>query len=73
MLNLQICLLTALAVLFGYFLAQRPQPPPELKIKGVAWCYVAEYKSMKAYDEVQPLPYSLIDVHSKGVTVYTGC
>ena len=68
-----ICLLTALAVLFGSFIAPRVKPPAELIVRGVAWCYVADYKSMKDMDKTPPLSNSLVDVHSKGVTVYTRC
>ena len=68
-----IALKTALAVLLGSFITSALQPPAELTIRGQAWCLVATYPSMKAYDQEKPLQSTLIDVHSKGVTVYTEC
>lgn len=68
-----IALLIALAVLFGSFITPRVKTPAEAVIRGVAWCYVADYQSMKEYEQEKPLPHSLIDLHSKGVTVYTRC
>ena len=51
-----------------------PQNPAQLEIKGVAWCLDGKYDSLKAYDQTKTaVPHSMVDVHSKGVTVYVRC
>jgi hypothetical protein len=70
MLNVKFALLAAVAVLVGHFITLHLYPPPQLILKGVAWCYLDTYKKL---DDVPPLPHSLIDVYAGGVRVYEKC
>lgn len=69
----QICVLTALAFFLGYFLSLHLETPPQARIEGTAWCYVAEYPTYASYKATAPLSHSLIDVNGKAVRVYVRC
>lgn len=44
-----------------------------VNFRGPAWCLYGDYRSLKDYDTTQKVPHSLVDIHSKGVTVYVPC
>lgn len=71
--QIKIALLTAVAVLLGSFLTIHLYPPPELNLRGVAWCVEAHYPSLKAREHNSSLSKVVIDIHSKGVTVFVKC
>lgn len=70
MLNALICPLTAVAVICGALLTLWLYPAPTLEIKGQAWCYVGEYKTV---GDAPPLLKKLVDVYPGGVRVYGEC
>jgi hypothetical protein len=46
---------------------------PAVRFRGQAWCLYGDYGSLSDYDTTQKVPHSLVDIHSKGVTVWVRC
>lgn len=71
--NFYMVVLTVVAVYVGYFTALflHTLPPPQLE--GTPWCLHGHYTNLKHFSATKEPPTALIDITSRGVTVYTKC
>ena len=69
-----ICVLSVLAYAFGHFTGSTTYRVTPVNFEGVAWCLYGQYDSLKDYDQTTKVaPHSMVDIHSRGVTVYVRC
>jgi hypothetical protein len=69
-----ICVLSVVAYALGHFTGPATYRVTTVTVEGVAWCLYGQYDSLKAYDQTSRVaPHSMVDIHSRGVTVYVPC
>jgi hypothetical protein len=65
-------LLALILALYAAFYAGTMKVP-SIQLEGTQWCVFGEYSSLKAYDQARVGADVMVDVHSRGVTVWVRC